>query len=110
MDPEAARAKNNAYRAANPEKMAVWDKRKRALRRGAPRIKYTAAQLAAKIAYWGNKCWMCGGPVESIDHVKPVTKGGWDALCNLRPACSSCNSSKRNKWPFPVTHKFLTAA
>jgi 5-methylcytosine-specific restriction endonuclease McrA len=54
--------------------------------------------LAAKWRYWGNSCWMCGGSATTIDHVKPLSKGGSHLLANLRPACKPCNSSKHARW------------
>jgi 5-methylcytosine-specific restriction endonuclease McrA len=44
---------------------------------------------------------MCGGPATSIDHVKPLSKGGQNLLANLRPACISCNARKGGKWYGP---------
>lgn len=101
-DPERARARCKAWIQANPERAKLFDARKRRRRRGAKRIPFTSDQLAAKVAYWGYRCWMCHEPWEAIDHVKPLTKGGWDMLANCRPICRSCNSSKSNRWPFPV--------
>lgn len=59
----------------------------------------TAKLIAAKVAYWGDRCWMCKGPWREIDHVKPVAKGGAHMLCNLRPICRSCNAKKSATWP-----------
>jgi 5-methylcytosine-specific restriction endonuclease McrA len=59
---------------------------------------YTTEQVQARMDYWGNKCWMCGGPFECIDHVKPIKKLGKDCPANFRPACKSCNSAKSAKW------------
>lgn len=44
-----------------------------------------------------NCCWYCGrcNP-NTIDHVKPASKGGDDSLENLVLACKSCNSSKKD--------------
>lgn len=83
--------------------------RRRARKKSAPSHPYTPEQVSQRIAYWGGKCWMCGGDYEAIDHVKPLSKGGADCLSNLRPACGSCNSRKHNKW-FGVTglHRFLS--
>lgn len=42
-------------------------------------------------------CVYCGAESEAIDHIVPVAKfgdGGWE---NLAPACTSCNSSKRDE-------------
>ena len=58
----------------------------------------TVELLEAKAAYWGNHCWMCSGPIEHWDHVKPISKGGPHILANLRPACAPCNLSKSNRW------------
>ena len=46
---------------------------------------------------FGNKCWICGGPFQEIDHVIPLAKGGLHTLSNLRPSCTYCNRSKGTK-------------
>jgi hypothetical protein len=58
----------------------------------------TIDQLEARIAYFGGRCWICGAPWECLDHVKPVSAGGPDLPANFRPACTSCNSTKRKTW------------
>lgn len=63
-------------------------------------IPFTPAQRAARWAMWAARCWMCGvADASEEDHVKPVSKGGWHCLSNLRPVCGSCNSSKQDRWP-----------
>lgn len=105
-----------AYRAANHERIRSYEaewrringrnteytRRRSARRRGAVHIPFTREQLAAKLAYWGDRCWLCGIPAYHVDHVKPLSKGGAHALCNLRPICGPCNSRKRNRWPYPA--------
>lgn len=59
----------------------------------------TPGQIAARVAYYDGKCWMCGAPWQQIDHVKPVAKGGPNWPANLRPACAPCNRSKGSRWP-----------
>lgn len=57
--------------------------------------------LEQKLAYWGDRCWLCGEPgPDTWDHVKPLKKGGPHMLANLRPAHRSCNSKRSAKWPF----------
>lgn len=56
------------------------------------------AEVMAKVAYWGSKCWLCGGAFQAVDHVKPLAKDGLNILANLRPICTSCNSRKRDRW------------
>ncbi|QDH93197.1 HNH endonuclease [Gordonia phage Zipp] len=63
-------------------------------------IEFTAEQLAARVEFYGDRCWICGTPDwTAFDHVKPLNKGGPHMLSNLRPACSSCNRAKSDKWP-----------
>lgn len=54
--------------------------------------------VMAKVAYWGKRCWLCAGPFEAVDHVKPIAKSGLNILANLRPICRRCNSRKRDRW------------
>ena len=43
------------------------------------------------------KCAYCGAPAETWDHIIPVSRGGDSAPDNVVPACSSCNSSKKDQ-------------
>jgi len=54
---------------------------------------------------YGNKCYLCGKNLRkkhgkknsrTIDHVKPISKGGNNDLDNLRLCCFSCNQKKGN--------------
>lgn len=70
-------------------------------RKNAPRVRYTKAELEQRMSMF-SACWLCGGDfVEGrhVDHVKPLARGGWDCLSNLRPACPSCNIRKSAIWP-----------
>lgn len=63
------------------------------------RVAFSPKQLAARIAFFGGVCWMCrAAPYEHLDHVKPLARGGPNMLANLRPACQTCNLSKKDKW------------
>lgn len=62
----------------------------------------TAQQIAARWAYYGDRCWMCRAPATDTDHVKPLAVGGSNWPANLRPACRSCNRSKSASWPYAV--------
>lgn len=99
-DPDGTRAKARAWRKANPEVYRAAYLRRKLLEAGAAHVPYSKEQLAAKMAYWGNACWVCGGPFEAIDHVKPLSRGGAEILSNLRPICTSDNSSKNASWPW----------
>jgi 5-methylcytosine-specific restriction endonuclease McrA len=47
----------------------------------------------------GLRCRHCGATEElTIDHIRPVSKGGSGVLANLQLLCSGCNSAKGNSW------------
>ncbi|PJE22356.1 MAG: hypothetical protein CK431_16990 [Mycobacterium sp.] len=111
------RAANRDYYYRNRERVARWHKiyyeanraaallahqRRRAAGAGVAIIAFTPEQLAQRWSYYGNRCWICRAWATATDHVKPLSKGGAHMLANLRPICKSCNSTKHNKWPWPV--------
>lgn len=40
---------------------------------------------------------LCLKPAWTVDHIKPVSKGGTHHPSNLRAACLQCNSGKRDR-------------
>lgn len=42
-------------------------------------------------------CVYCGEAATTVDHVRPLARGGWEHESNLVPACGNCNFSKRNR-------------
>lgn len=96
---ERVLANVSRYQRDNPDKRVIINHRRRARMRGGPQM--TSTTLAARMAYFGNRCWMCRGPFEVIDHVKPISRGGPNILANLRPACKSCNGRKWANWHGP---------
>lgn len=82
--------------ARNPGKKAEYDARRRARVKGST---LNIADIQSRMAMFGNKCWMCSGPFEQIDHVKPLAAGGPHILANLRPSCRKCNARKGARWP-----------
>lgn len=91
---------NRIWRINNPEKRRKFDSEYRARLAEAATLHVTAEQLNAKYAYWGDCCYICGrdGVALTLDHVKPLAAGGSNMLCNYRPSCGPCNSSKRDRW------------
>jgi 5-methylcytosine-specific restriction endonuclease McrA len=105
VNAEAKRAYDREYARLYPERLAAKNGRRRAQQLSGTVVPFTREQLIAKLAYWGNRCWMCGAPGTAIDHVKPLSKGGAHMLCNFRPICPPCNRFKGAKWPFAVGTK-----
>jgi 5-methylcytosine-specific restriction endonuclease McrA len=95
---ERVAAKNAQWYRRNPLKAKEARQRRRALLAQAPTVSFTTAELHARLAYFGFRCWMCRKPFEHLDHVKPLAKGGSHMLANLRPACAACNHRKRAHW------------
>lgn len=101
-----AKLNNKEWRKANQRKRREYKHRRRQLLGSHDVI--SPARIEARLAAYGNKCWMCGSSADTIDHVKPLSKGGPHLLANLRPACRSCNSAKRDHWPGPAgLEKFI---
>jgi len=47
-------------------------------------------------------CSVCGRRDDlTLDHIVPKARGGTDAVSNLRVACRSCNSAKRDRRDVP---------
>lgn len=46
---------------------------------------------------YGDKCYLCDGPFEELDHVVEVHEGGSHTLENCRPSCRDCNWAKHVK-------------
>lgn len=124
-DPERAREANRRFKQANKEKIAAWQarwhannqevvaehhRRRKARLRSATIVPFTAAQLDARMAFFGYRCWMCKGPFEHVDHVKPIVANGPHMLANLRPSCAFCNTSKNGRWAGPQElQRFMSA-
>ncbi len=91
------------WRRDNPDKTRAKNSRRRARLLNAPGWDYTTDEMiAARWEMWGGLCYICGEPATDTDHVKPLSKGGSHYPANLRPVCKQCNSSKSNRWPYPI--------
>lgn len=98
--PDRVRASVRKWSRANRDKCRQHENLRRARKAAVVTIPFTAEQLAQKWAYYGDRCYLCGEPADSTDHVKPIAKGGPHMLANLKPICTPCNSRKRDRWPY----------
>lgn len=51
----------------------------------------------------------CGQPATALDHIFPVVQGGQSRPGNLVPACKPCNSSKKDRDPWPWIGRGMAA-
>lgn len=58
----------------------------------------TLEEIAARVEFYGWRCWICRAPFAEVDHVKPIAAGGSNWPSNLRPICVSCNRRKSSTW------------
>ena len=98
---------NKEWRSQNREILRAIGAKRRAIEKEASGAKYTTvAHISARWEYYGWRCYLCGRPAEATDHVIPLAKGGSHFPANLRPICTSCNSTKKDRWPIeiPASH------
>lgn len=67
----------------------------------------STTQVLARVAYFGARCYLCGGAYEAVDHVKPIAAGGTHWSANLRPVCQTCNSRKAAAWPLSAVQDVM---
>lgn len=102
-DPRAHRERVRTWERANPQRRREYWRRRYAMKVSQAIGAISDVQLEARLAFWGHRCWICGASDRlELDHVKPLSRGGAHALCNIRPACKSCNSRKRDRWPLEI--------
>lgn len=74
---------------------------RRRARRNASGEHFTSAQWEALKAFCNYTCLACGRTEPDIalvaDHIKPLEKGGSDAIGNIQPLCGHCNGRKHTK-------------
>lgn len=121
-NPEKVAARRRRWAELNPDRLAELNRNSRHARRvtilrkrrdryaaTTAVARFTIDELRARLSMFGDLCWMCGAPAVEVDHVKPIAKGGSHMLCNLRPACRSCNGKKRDRWPVDTSVHFLVS-
>lgn len=95
---ETCGRKHYARRLCRAHWAAVISRPRRRALEGAASGSCSPEQLAARISYYGGRCWVCGGDGSEVDHVKPLAAGGPEWPANLRPICKACNCRKGATW------------
>lgn len=92
-----------AWRARNPDRVAMHDRNKRAKRRGAPGAGFTPDEFAAQIAAQDGRCFWCDVDLAVVDihadHFWPLARGGSHDADNVVAACAACNCRKKALLP-----------
>jgi 5-methylcytosine-specific restriction endonuclease McrA len=96
LSPDEARRRRRActgrWRAANREHVQAY--KREAYRRIGTADPETREYVAVIRL---DPCVYCGGPTDTVDHIRPVSLGGPNHWTNLAPACRPCNSGKKDR-------------
>lgn len=104
LNPAKFKEASIAYRKANPSKAKLYDERQKRKRKAAMQSAAydSSVVLTAIIEKYGNICQICMQPCDktstlndpTIDHIKPLSRGGKHTWDNTQLACRSCNCKK----------------
>jgi 5-methylcytosine-specific restriction endonuclease McrA len=83
-----------AFRKRKNDRKSMFNHGRRSQKR---RGDLTPEQWQAICNHYGNKCLRCGAPEVTLDHIRPLSRGGEHTAANVQPLCQSCNSSKMTK-------------
>lgn len=94
----AVKVATRAYAKNNPDKILEKVRAQRARRAGAGGTFTNVEWMILKLE-WNVCCAYCGIRSAELtqDHVVPLSRGGSNTKDNILPACSSCNSRKRDR-------------
>ncbi len=82
------------YRAENPDKIALYQKRRGERRKGI-NTNIPIAAWRNLVAVYGGRCYYCGQlGASSKDHRVPLSKGGEHSVDNIVLSCLTCDSRK----------------
>lgn len=91
------RDRNKDHYQRNKLRYIMRAKNRRARERNAQGV-LTPIAIKFRFALYGNLCAYCHqSAILTIDHVKPLIKGGSNWPSNIVPACLPCNSGKQHR-------------
>lgn len=92
-----SRASAASWRRRNKALVNAWTAAYRARKAGSCGS-FTLAEWKDLVAKFGGVCVGCLQTLPlTVDHVRPLSKGGTSFIENIQPLCLSCNSRKRDQ-------------
>ena len=96
-NPEKAALRARVWRALNQDKLKFIQWANAANMRYAPGRTSYADLVALKADR--DECRYCRAPIEELDHILPVRRGGTNYPWNLQFLCHACNRCKAQRYP-----------
>lgn len=94
---ESEKARQKRWVERNREKRRMYERNRRALKRGSGKS-IALKEWSALCGHYENLCACCRRMCRlTMDHIIPLSKGGTHYIENIQPLCVSCNSKKHNK-------------
>lgn len=94
-DKDRRKAMSREWARSHPEYRVVKEARRRSRKAANGVRRFTAADWRRVVNRHGGRCFYCSAVAKlTLDHVVPISRGGWHAEGNIVPACQPCNLSK----------------
>lgn len=105
VKPEIAMAAKRRYKARNRMKLAKYAQSVREVKALGD---VTSEQWLNQLDIFDNRCAYCNNKFErlTMDHFRPISKGGTHTINNVVPACQPCNSKKKDSLIFDWLPRF----
>lgn len=98
--PGLTTARVNSWKKQNPERSGALSKNANMKRRGAVG-RFRPEEWERKKKKYFYTCPRCGKSepqiILTVDHIIPISLGGWNTIGNIQPLCLPCNLKKRVK-------------
>lgn len=96
---EKEKARYAKYYATHKDEIVEYGRRRRTRLLNAKTFVVTKKEWTRLCTRYRGCCAYCGDNTRlTVDHIIPLSRGGYHGIGNLIPACSSCNSSKNKKF------------
>lgn len=96
-----AQAASSAWKAANRDAVAAFQRNRRAMKRASAGT-HTTAEIRALALKQKHRCAACNTNIRRgfhADHIIPLSKGGGNSIRNIQLLCAPCNLKKGAKHP-----------